>query len=310
MKAIFMLGLPGSGKSNWLTKFISNNPGYTVISADEYRLKHPNYNPNDPEAIHEECVAWAESEMYRYGSGQYTVIERPKLIMDGGGINNSYTERIIHTMKSYGYEIEVVFIDTPPSICISRNNDRIKNGKRFVPASSIIDKSYRLRKSIKVLSAIADKFVVVKHFSDKHIFCDLDGTLAEYQQLVCDEYGDVNFVEYGVFEYSKPINEMIQKLSKLHKDGKRIYIVSASPNSICNVDKKNWVNKHLPFIYDEDIYFVGKKEFKYVFLYQLIKKLKLDPKDCMAIDDDHRVLETYGRLQINSMHPSYFLTNY
>lgn len=256
MNAIFMLGLPGSGKSSWLKKFISHNPNYVVVSADEYRLKHPKYDPSNPEDIHEECVTWAEAEMYRHGSGQYL---KPNLIMDGGGINNNYTERIIHAMKIYGYEIEVVFIDTPPSICILRNNDRIKNGERFVPASSIIDKSYRLRKSMKVLSEIADKFVVVKHFNDDHIFCDLDGTLAEYQQLTCDEYGDVNFVEYNVFEYSKPIVEMIQKLHSLHVKGKRIYIVSASPNSICNVDKKNWVNKHLPFIDNDDIYFVGKK---------------------------------------------------
>jgi len=38
--------------------------------------------------------------------------------------------------------------------------------------------------------------------------------------------------------------------------------------------------------------------------------LKLNPSDCMAIDDDHNVLSTYKRLNINSMHPSCFLTNY
>lgn len=304
-EAIFMLGLPGSGKSSFINEFLKSHLDYKVVSADEIRLKHPNYNPKDPEAIHEECVAWAERDMYNLAEQTGC-----NLIMDGGGINNSYTPRIIERVRKAGYTIRVVFIDTPVDICILRNKDRVKNGERFVPASSIIDKSYRLRKSIERLSVIADSFDVVKYFTDKNVFIDLDGTIAEYQQLPVDEYGDINFVEYGVFKYSKPVIPMIDKLRQLSEDGKRLFIVSASPNSICNIEKKEWVNKYLPFIKDEDIYFVGKKEFKYVFLYQLINMLKLDPSDCMAIDDDHRVLETYSRLHINSMHPSCFLTNY
>ena len=304
-KAIFMLGLPGSGKSFEISKILKLYPDYKVVSADEIRLTHPNYDPKDPEAIHEECVSWAERDMYNLAEQTGC-----NLIMDGGGINNNYTPRIINRLKKSGYHIVVLFIDTPVEICILINKERVKNGERFVPATAIIDKSYRLRKSVEKLSAICDEFEVVKYFTDKNIFVDLDGTIAEYQQLPTDEYGDINFVEYGVFKYSKPVIPMINTLRRLSEEGKRIFIVSASPNSICNIEKKDWVNKHLPFIKDEDIYFVGKKEFKYVFLFQLINMLKLKPSDCMAIDDDHKVLETYSRLHINSMHPSCFLTNY
>jgi predicted ABC-type ATPase len=308
-EAIFMLGLPGSGKSTFINQFLKLHPEYEVVSADEIRLKHPDYDPKDPEAIHEICVNLAEQMMYSL-SGEIGGTIPVDVIMDGGGINNSYTPRIIERMRKNGYKIKVVYIDTPVDICIQRNKERVKNGERFVPASSIIDKSYRLRKSVDKLSMMADTFETVKYFSDRYIFCDLDGTIAEYQQLPVDEYGDINFVEYGVFKYSKPVMPMINTLRRLSEEGKRIFIVSASPNSICNIEKKEWVNKHLPFIKDEDIYFVGKKEFKYVFLFQLINMLKLDPSDCMAIDDDHTVLDTYSRLHINSMHPSCFLTNY
>lgn len=308
-EAIFLLGLPGSGKSTFILEFLKSHPNYQVVSADNIRVNHPNYNPKDPEAIHEECVRLAEMQMYDL-TNPSRALGQVNVIMDGGGINNSYTTRIINVVKSYGYKIKTVFIDTPVDICILRNKERILNGERFVPASSIIDKSYRLKASVNKLSSVSDEFEVVKYFSDKHIFVDMDGTLAEYQQLSKDEYGDINFVEYGVFKQSKPITCVIDKLRELSQAGRRLYIVSASPNSICNVEKKEWVNKHLPFIHDEDIYFVGKKEFKYVFLYQLINKLKLSPSDCMAIDDDHKVLDAYSRLHINSMHTSFFLTNY
>jgi 5'(3')-deoxyribonucleotidase len=240
----------------------------------------------------------------------YSEKEGVNLIMDGGGINNSYTPRIIDRVREAGYSIKVVFIDTPVDICVDRNKDRVKNGERFVKKDVIIDKHYRLRKSVEKLSKMADDFVTIEYFTDKYIFVDMDGTIAEYQQLSVDDNGDINFVEYEVFKYSKPITQMIDKLSVLNQTGKRIFIVSASPNSICNAEKIEWLSKNAPFIDSKDIYFVGNKNFKYVFLSQLMNKLKLKSSECMAIDDDHMVLETYRRLNINSMHPSCFLTNY
>src|ERR1019366_2700376 len=234
-EAIFMLGLPGSGKSFYINQLTINHPNYKVVSADEIRLKHPNYNPADPEAIHEECINKAERMMYAL-AGEINCIP-VDVIMDGGGINNSYTPRIIQRMRKNGYKIKVVFIDTPVDICVQRNIERVKNGERFVKIAAIIDKSYRLRKSVEKLSEICDEFETVKYFTDSHIFVDMDGTIAEYQQLPVDEYGDINFVEYEVFRYSKPVTQMIEKLKVLSESGKRIFIVSASPNSICNVDK-------------------------------------------------------------------------
>lgn len=305
-EAIFMAGLPGSGKSTYINELMKRSKNnYTLVSADDLRLKHPSYDPTNPEGVHEDCVAMAEQMMYDLSENKGV-----NLIMDGGGINNSYTPRIIERVRKAGYKIIVIFIDTPVEICDLRNNDRVKLGARFVPPSAIIDKSYRLRRAVEKLSQLADKFEVVKYFTDDNVFFDLDGTVAEFQQLPKDEYGDINFVEYGVFKYSKPVMPVIERAEKLSKAGKRIFILSASPNSICNADKIDWVHRNMPFVKDEDIYFVGNKDFKYVFLYELINKFKFSPSSCMVVDDDHKVLETYSRLHINSMHISCFLTNY
>lgn len=301
--AIFMLGLPGSGKSF----YIQNNKElarHYLVSADKIRLKHPKYNPKEPEAIHAECVNLAEQLVYEYAENNYNIV------MDGSGINNHYTLRIITKLKNMGYRIKVVFIDTPVDICCLRNRERFEAGERFVPISAIIEKSYKLRKSIETLRTITDDFEVVSYFSDKNVFVDLDGTVAEYQTLPTDEFGNINFVEYEVFKYSKPVYEVINKIRKLSEEGKEIYIISASPNSIASKEKAEWVNKYMPFVKTENIYFAGNKNFKYVFLQELMSKLKLFPQDCMVIDDDHAVITTYRQLFVNVVHPSKFLTNY
>ena len=308
-EAIFLLGLPGAGKTSWIKEYNklceeNNIKLYNIVSADEIRLAHPDYDPKEPEKIHELCVKIAEEQMYEIGKQGSCVI------MDGGGINNNYTVRIINKMKEYGYFIKIVHIDTPPHICIERNNNRIKNGERFVPVETIIDKSYRIYKSIKTLKEISDSFKRVPYFTNKYIFFDLDGTLAEYQTLPVDSDGDINFVGYNVFEFSKPVEPMIVRLLELQNIlNKQIFILSASPNSICNEEKKSWVKTHLSFIDEKNIYFVGNRNFKHTFLKHLMLKLDIKPNECTVVDDDHKILELYKTIGVNTIHPSKLLSN-
>lgn len=298
-ESIFLFGLPGSGKSFWCENFINGNLGYEVVSADQIRINHPVYNPDNPESIHEECVALAEKKMYKIAeTGQ-------NVIMDGGGINNSYTLRIINRMKDFRYKIKVVFIDTPVHICIERNNQRIKNGERFVPNESIIDKSYRLNKSLIKLQEVCDEFIKIPYFTNEYVFVDMDGTLCEYKNLPVDDDGDVNFVGYEVFLSSKPVYPVINIVNKLQSlDNKNVFIISASPNNICNNEKLEWLCINCNFIKKENVYFVGNKNFKHTFLKHLMLKLKIKPNQCLVIDDDHRILELYKSIGVNTIHPS------
>ena len=316
-EAIFMLGLPGSGKSKFIEDripfvnscslgrvFCLQESTYILISADEIRINHPDYDPKNPELIHEECVKLARDKVYEYAEGEYN------LVMDGGGINNSYTVGIITELRKLDYHIKVVFINTPVNICIERNEIRYENGERFVKKSAIIDKAYKLQTAAVKLRLLSDEFVQIDYFTDTYVFADLDGTMAEYQDLHTDENGNIDFVQYRVFLKGKPVKEVINKLKELSDSGKTIYVVSASPNSISNQEKLTWLLHHAGFIKDENIYFVGNRNFKHVFLQQLIKKLKLNVCDCMVVDDDHQILEKYKSIGVNAVHPSKLLTNY
>ena len=300
-EGIFMLGLPGSGKSSWVKEHLSLNKNLFLVSADEIRLAHPKYDPKNPELIHEECVGLAEMMVYDL------ICSCDSFIMDGGGINNSYTKRIIEKCKTEGYYIKIVFINTPLDVCIQRNKQRISNGERFVKSEFIIDKAYKLKKSINLLEQICDEFIEIPYFTNKYVFCDLDGTLAEYQNLPLDDFGNIDFVRYNVFRHSKPVNPIIEKVKRLNSE---IFILSASPNSICNLEKTDWAKINTPFVKEENIYFVGNRNYKHVFLEQLLKKLKINANDCMVIDDDHQILEKYKTIGVNTVHPSKLLSNY
>jgi predicted ABC-type ATPase len=301
-QAIFTLGLPGSGKSTFLSKLPMN--GYKLVSADNIRVTHPDYDPDHPEELHELCVSLAESKMYDYADKDQNIV------MDGGGINNHYTERIVTNLKRRGYLIEVVYINTPVSVCIARNKQRITNGERFVPTEVIIEKSYKLTDSVVRLKEIAHSFKEVKYFTNRHIFIDMDGVVAEYQELPIDESGDINFVSHTIFTHAKPVMEVIDKLKMLKFFDTTYYILSASPNSICSRQKREWIALHMPFIEKENVYFVGNKDFKHLMLKDLIFHLKLERKDCTLIDDDHFILDKVNKLEIRGIHPSKFLSNF
>jgi len=300
--AIIMLGLPGSGK----TTYINNNVDltkYYYISADAIRLSHPKYDPKHPEAIQDECVRLAEQELYE------KVNRKGNLVLDGGGINRKYTLNIIKHLKANGYKVHVVFINTPVDICLDRNNSRITSNERFVPPSVIIDKAYSLIESSKRLQAVADEFVEVKYFTDENIFVDMDGVVAEYQDIPLDEDGNINFVAYGIFKNARPVMEVIDRL-KVLSETKRLYMLSASPNSICSDEKTEWIKKYMPFIKSENIYYVGNKDFKSIMVKDLIKDLKLETRTCTLIDDEHQIIEKARKLGIHVMHPSKFLVEY
>jgi hypothetical protein len=53
--ATFMLGLPGSGKSSFIKNSEELSKG-VLVSADEIRVNHPDYDPKYPENIHQECI--------------------------------------------------------------------------------------------------------------------------------------------------------------------------------------------------------------------------------------------------------------
>lgn len=147
-KAILFIGLPGSGKTTYIQNQIF---GYRIVSADEIKYSYSDWDPKNPEKTHQRSVKDAENLMKKYSD------EGVDICMDSGGVNNSYSFRIINMLKSKGYYVELIYMDTPLDVCLERN--RMRN--REVPEYVVIEKSHKLQDCLVKQLGIVDNLIHV-----------------------------------------------------------------------------------------------------------------------------------------------------
>lgn len=286
------MGLPLAGKTTWIKE---NGPTGVLISADELKEKHPDYDPEQSHLLHEWSVHRAEELLNSVVEGG------GDLVFDSGSINNSYTKRIIGTLKESGYYIKLVHIKTPYQVCLERNKLRT----RKVPEQEIIHKAIRENAQFYKLSELVDRVEVVPYFTNRHIFIDMDGVIAALGTLPIID-GEIDFVNGEVHRYLHPVGPILSKLKNLVFEGYELYILSATPTSISLDEKNEWLDKHFN-ISPERRFFVNRGIYKAEMLRGLIQKLKLKPKDVLMLDDLHDTLYKVKDAGMNSMHPSEFL---
>lgn len=293
------MGLPLSGKSKYIEKRKKEDwKDVTIISADDIKLTHPDYNHNVPSHVHLWSTKQAELQI-----NELAEKATDNIVMDGGGINNSYTLRIVNMLKDNGYEVELIHVRTPLQVCLKRNEIR----ERKVPHIDIIQKAAKEKIQFDRVSKLCDTITVVNHFSNKNIFVDMDGVIAGLSLLPTYE-GKVDFVNNEIYKVLSPVKPVIDKLNKLKEDGRNIYILSATPNSFSYIDKNTWLNQH--FNIDKDKrFFVNVGKHKAEMLENLRLKFKLEKQDVCLIEDTHSTLEKVRDLDMNPIHVSEFLTD-
>jgi predicted kinase len=147
--AILMFGLPAAGKTSYIyDNYLLNN--HTLVCADTIKEGLPHYDKNKAHLVHQESVELAEKEVYNLAD------MGTNILMDGGGINNRYTLRIVNYLKDKGYKINIIFIDTPLETCLERNQARMDAGERFVPVDNIMDKHGKLERCLNNLRKVVD----------------------------------------------------------------------------------------------------------------------------------------------------------
>lgn len=129
MKIVITVGLPGSGKSNYLKR-----RGLNAISSDEIRR----VIADDPEdqTVHPRVFA-----TIRYLIRQRLAVGRPVTYVDATNLTRWERKPYIRIARRYGCEIEALFFDTPVEVCIVRNNLR----ERVVPSQAIWEMSRKLQ---------------------------------------------------------------------------------------------------------------------------------------------------------------------
>lgn len=159
-EAILFIGLPGSGKTTYIETHFKNK-GYMVVSADDLKDARPDLKPTSEfegeyreqlEKWHQWSVKGAEDMMVLLSDLGANVC------MDSGGVNNSYSLRIIHMLKSQGYHVRLIHMDTPIEICLDRNEMR---GEAKLPAEIILEKAKKIQGCVRKQKEVADEYVRV-----------------------------------------------------------------------------------------------------------------------------------------------------
>jgi FMN phosphatase YigB (HAD superfamily) len=137
----------------------------------------------------------------------------------------------------------------------------------------------------------------------KYIFVDMDGVVAAYEHR-----GSVllnNWFERGIFDNKEPVRPVIDKLRCFHDKGYHIHILSVAPCNYAIEEKQRWLAKHMPFVEDWLMNFVGDPKRKIQMLQELTKHK--DPSNVYLIDDTHSILEEAEQAGFNAIHVSTFL---
>lgn len=158
-QAVFMMGPPGAGKSFVKGKMYLKHTGFHDIDSDAMKKRHPEYDPQHPERVHEWSLAEQIQEFHR------VLPTGEPIVYDGTGWDPRPVMARIQEARAAGYRIFLVYVYVPVEVSLFRNRNR----GRFVPEAVILDKSDKVQKSFGVLKRVVDKFNVVQNFTSEQL---------------------------------------------------------------------------------------------------------------------------------------------
>lgn len=121
MRIVVLVGLPGSGKSTWLTQVAGGG-----ISSDAVRKLLA--DDETDQSIHTQVF-----QTVRYLLEQRIAIGRPVSYIDATNLTPDERRPYIDIARARGCEVEAVFFDVPLSVCQERNARRL----RIVPPEAL-----------------------------------------------------------------------------------------------------------------------------------------------------------------------------
>lgn len=168
--AVFMIGLPGSGKSRVIEyrylldfrtrqRLASNST--IVLDLDAELLKHPDFDPKDPDKLYlaagQQAYKWADARVEeRFLHGLQSPLTR-RLVVDGTGTNSERQIRRMRQARDAGFFVKALYVRVPARTAIARAAMR----QRGVKPSRILAYQAKMKLAMQVAAEHADEVETV-----------------------------------------------------------------------------------------------------------------------------------------------------
>lgn len=142
-----MAGAAGAGKS-YTRKNHEVLSSLEVVDADQFKKAHPEYDPNNPGALHAWSSAQARRKFHNMLEGSAS------FIYDGTGTKAEKYAEMIDQAREAGFEAKVVYVEVSLETSLYRNANR----ERHVPEEIIHDQHRLIKSAMNFLKEYADGF--------------------------------------------------------------------------------------------------------------------------------------------------------
>lgn len=165
-RALFLMGLPGAGKST--VKKRRMHRGDVDIEPDAFKCRHRRFSLDMDEETDDEVHRWSVRRAADTFEDALVSDEKPNLIFDSSGSNARWLLRRIDSARSAGYRTELLWVDVPLEIALLRNRDRAyeSKGARWCPESVIVQKDKVLVNSFEELRKEVDSAERLQNWSE------------------------------------------------------------------------------------------------------------------------------------------------
>jgi len=167
LKAVFLAGGPGSGKSFIVGRTALSALGFKVINSDdifEIALKKANMKP-DPETIFSPKGQEIRSKAKALTGKKLELAldGRLGLVIDGTGKNYDKISKQATELRKLGYEVSMIFVNTTEETAVARNHER----PRSLPDDTVKRMWKDVQKNLgKFQSFFRNKMYVVDNSED------------------------------------------------------------------------------------------------------------------------------------------------
>lgn len=118
LKILILIGVPASGKSTWAKEFVRNNPDWTRVNRDDFRMMLKNSGTCEPKVE-------AMINELEYGAIDHSLHKKMNVIVDNTNLRAKYINSIVKRFK-YKADIDFRIFDISLDKAMERNSKREK----------------------------------------------------------------------------------------------------------------------------------------------------------------------------------------